>query len=75
MARAITVLVSTLVFGLVGLLIGWLNIQAQTRPFESRITSDDLLFSYGVAPLAGAAIGFGLSVAAMKMFARPDKSN
>jgi hypothetical protein len=72
MARAITVLVSTLAFCLVGLLIGWLNIQANAS--GRRIAdSDTLLFSYGVAPLAGALIGFGLSVLAMKMFAPPGK--
>lgn len=70
MARAVTVLVSTLLFALFGLLIGWLNIQAQiqTNSSGNRISSDSLLFSYGVAPLAGAIIGFVLPVIAMKLF-------
>jgi hypothetical protein len=69
MARAITVLVSTLAFGLVGLLVGRLNIQANAS--AGRV--DALLFSYVVAPLTGAAIGFGLSVMAMKMLPRGRK--
>jgi hypothetical protein len=71
MTKVVLTIVSTLVFGLLGLLIGWLNIQAhlETITHGSRISSDLLLVSYGVAPLTGALLGFLVNVIAIKLFA------
>jgi hypothetical protein len=71
MVKAVTALSSTLLFGLFGLLIGWLSVKAQieTQIPGTRISPDLLLVSYGVAPLVGALLGFVLAVMAMKLFA------
>lgn len=77
MARAITVLVATLLFGLCGLLIGWLNIQAEIGTYATggRVSGGDLLLSYLIAPLGGAVVGFVLSVVTLKKFAPPGSRN
>ena len=66
MARVITVLVSSLLFIFLGLLIAWLNVQAQLRA-TINMTGAAILCNYVFAPLIGAAIGFGLAVLAMKI--------
>jgi hypothetical protein len=73
MARAVTVLVSTFFLCLCGLLMGWLFMKAdmQTRP--GREMSDAALTCFAIAPLAGALLGFCLSVVALKMFATPTR--
>lgn len=68
MGRAIIVLGSTLLFGLTGLLIGWLIVQVETSSKPLYMHSNEIIFCYGIAPLAGAAIGFVLSVLVTKLF-------
>ena len=68
MARPISVLVATLVFSLLGLLIGWLSIQATAQAPGSRVGVDELLVAYLFAPLAGTVLGFVLAVMTFKMF-------
>ena len=71
MAKAITVLVSTLLFSLLALLIGYLNVQAETETHATgtRVSANVLMFSYGVAPLLGALFGFAVSVFVLRLFA------
>jgi hypothetical protein len=74
MARVIIVLVSALVFGLFGLLIGYLTVQAKLQTTQVSGypgMSGQLLVSYLLAPAFGAAVGFVLSVVTMKLFGPP----
>jgi hypothetical protein len=63
MLRALLVMVSTLIFALVGLLIGYLAVN--TGPWPN---SDRLVFSYGVGPVFGAVLGFALSLFSVWLF-------
>ena len=54
MARPLAILGITWCFGMTGLLIGYLIIQAE-GPSQVGTSSDQLLVSYGLAPLLGVA--------------------
>lgn len=71
MAKAITVLVSTLLFSSYALLIGYLSVQAELESQASgnRLSPNVLMICYGLAPLIGALFGFTVSVFVLRMFA------
>jgi hypothetical protein len=75
MGRAIVVMVSTLLFGIFGLFVGWLNVQAILSSQQSSTTrlADTIVMTYTFAPSIGAGAGFVLSVIALQMFAAPVK--
>lgn len=63
MLRALLVMVSTLLFALLGLLIGYLAVNSGREPGR-----DVLMFGYGVAPFLGAILGFVLSLFSVWLF-------
>jgi hypothetical protein len=75
MGRAIVVMTSTLLFGIFGLFVGWLNVQAVLASNQSNTSrlSDTIVMTYTFAPSIGAGVGFILSVIALQMFAAPVK--
>ena len=72
MIRVVIVLSSTFTGTLLGLLIGYLNMQSlieTTSPSQSdRVESDLFVLSYLVAPLLGTLLGFLLALITIKMF-------
>jgi hypothetical protein len=68
MVRPIVILTTTLLFGLFGLLIGYLTVKARPMP-----NTDLLLAAYGAAPFLGTILGFVLSVLAFWLFTPPRK--
>lgn len=70
MARIITVLVCTFVFALLGLLIGYLTVQANTpsHGMGRQIEDGTLMLAYGFAPIIGSAVGFVLSSVTIWLF-------
>jgi hypothetical protein len=73
MGRAILVLSSTLLFGLFGLLVGYLNVKAITLANSGSRLTDTILMSYFGLPLGGAVFGFVVSVVALMLFAPREK--
>lgn len=63
MLRALLVMLSTLIFALLGLLIGYLAVSSAETP-----RTDLLISGYGVAPVVGALLGFGLSLFTVWLF-------
>jgi hypothetical protein len=67
MGRAIVVMVSTLLFGIFGLFVAWLNVQAVLSDPNFRRT-ELITMSYAFGPLLGCSLGFSLSLFAMWLF-------
>ncbi len=71
MARVIIVLASTFLCALLGLLMGYLSIRAQTETATQAVSSNALLFNYFLAPFIAGLIGFTVSAATLKQFGPP----
>lgn len=68
MGRAIVVMVSTLLFGIFGLFVAWLNVQAMLATQSDSRHNATIVMSYAFGPLLGSTMGFGLSLFSMWLF-------